>query len=373
MGKHRSTSALILVNILLILNIMAVISILCSYGAQYIDPRDSWLFALFGLLYPWILIANVLFVILWLFLWKKYALISLIAILIGWKQLNAMITFHRERPILLPGPNLSIITWNLHGFAGQMNVRGNVRPEITEYLSSENQDILCLQEFYIHEAVSSPVINRMAREWGLPYYYVKDYYNTDPQDSFTGLATFSRLPIIRAGFLQQQPDKYFGIYTDIVLEYDTFRIFNIHLASLRLGQKDVSFYYKLKKTETENINLKAGLFSILRKVKQSFITRASETDKLLEAIRQSPYPVLVCGDLNDSPFSFTYRQLTRSLSDAFLDAGEDFFGSTYDGALPNYRIDYILYDSHFKAFSYKKSDVTFSDHYPVTGLIMVAY
>ncbi|MFH1937003.1 MAG: endonuclease/exonuclease/phosphatase family protein [Bacteroidota bacterium] len=372
MGKHRSTSSLILINILLILNILAVLSIFCAYGAQYIDPRDSWLFALFGLLYPWILIANLCFVILWLFFWKKYALISLVAILIGWKQLNAMITIRLDSPILLPGQNLSIITWNLHGFAGQMNVKGNVRPEITEYLSGENPDILCLQEFYILEAEASPVIHSMASSWGLPYYYVEDYYLLDQHDRFTGLATFSRFPIIRSEPLKQQPNKCFGIFTDIILGHDTLRIFNIHLASLRLGQKDVRFYYKLKKTETENIDLKSGLFSILRKVKQAFLTRASETDKLLEAVRQSPYPVLVCGDLNDSPFSFTYQQLTHSLTDAFLEAGESFFGSTYDGALPNYRIDYILYDNHFKAFTYKKSDVTFSDHYPVSGLIVVA-
>ncbi|NQV01998.1 MAG: hypothetical protein HQ542_05095 [Bacteroidia bacterium] len=145
MRKRRNSSFLILVNILLVFNILAVLSIFCAYGAQYIDPRDSWIFALFGLLYPWILTANICFVLLWLFLRRKYALISLIAILIGWKQLNAMITFPSDSPILLPGRKISIITWNVHGFAGQMNVRGIVRPEVTEYLSGENPDLLCLQ------------------------------------------------------------------------------------------------------------------------------------------------------------------------------------------------------------------------------------
>ncbi len=371
MGKQRNRSSLILINILLILNLLAVISILCSYGAQYIDPRDSWIFALFGLLYPYILISNICFVVLWLFLKKKYSLISLIAILIGWKQLNAMIILPGESPVLLPGQNINLTTWNVHGFAGQMNVRGNVRPEITEYLSAEDPDLLCMQEVHIHEAEFTPVISRMARAWGLPYFYKKDYYQVDQNNGFNGIATFSRYPIIRTGFIEHQPKKCFGIYTDISLEKDTIRIFNIHLASLRLGQKDVDFYYQLKKTETENINIKAGLFSILKKLKHAFILRAAETDKLLEAIRLSPYPVLVCGDMNDSPFSYTYRQVTLSLTDAYREAGEGFFGSTYDGAMPNYRIDYILYDNHFKAFSYKKSDVNFSDHYPVSGLIMV--
>lgn len=371
MAKQPGKSSRILVTILLILNILAVISIFCSYAAQYIDPRDSWTFALFGLLYPYILISNIWFLLLWLFLWRKYALISLVAILIGWKQLNAMITFPEENPVLLPGKNISLVTWNVHGFSGQMNIRGNVRPEIIEYLSVENQDIVCMQEFHIYEADLDPVIKRMARVWGLPYFFVKDYYRKDKENGFNGIATFSRHPVVGTGFLEQKPKKCFAIYTDIRLEKDTFRLFNVHLASLRLGQDDVNFYYQLKKNETENISIKAGIFSILRKLKQAFILRANETDKLLEAIRLSPYPVIVCGDMNDSPFSYTYRQFSLILADAYREAGEGFFGSTYDGTMPNYRIDYIFFDDHFKAFSYKKKDVLFSDHYPVSGLIMV--
>ncbi|MBN1199638.1 MAG: endonuclease/exonuclease/phosphatase family protein [Bacteroidales bacterium] len=373
MGTSRNRFFLILVNILLAFNVLAVISILFSYGAQYINPRDAWIFALFGLLYPYLLILNIFFVFLWLFLRKRYALISLIAILAGWKQLNTMVTLPANNPILLPGQNISLTTWNVHGFAGQMNVRGNVRSEIIEYLSEKNPDLLCMQEVRIYEADVPPVFQRMSRAWGLPYHYEKDYYSPDQNNGFNGIVTFSRFPIIRSGSLDEQPKKCFGIYTDILLGNDTLRILNIHLASLRLRQSDVDFYYHLKKTETENIRIRAGIFSILRKLKLAFFQRADETANLLKAIKQSPYPVLVCGDMNDTPFSYTYKQLTSSLTDAYREAGEGFFGSTYDGALPNYRIDYILFDKHFKAFSYEKSDVTFSDHYPVSGLIMLAH
>jgi len=371
MGTNQKRTWQILINLLLIFNFLAVIAILCSYGAKYIDPRDFWLFSLFGLLYPYLLLLNICFVIMWLFLRNKYSLISLFTILLGWPQISAMMTLPSENPVLLPGQNINLTTWNVHGFAGQMNVRGNVRAEIVEYLSVENPDLLCLQEIHIYEADFIPVLRKMSNAWALPYDYEKDYYNPDRENGFNGIATFSRYPIIHKGYLEQQPKKCFGIYTDICLGKDTIRIFNVHLASLRLGQKDVDFYYQLKKTETENIDVKAGLFSILKKLKQAFLVRAAETDILIKAVDQSPYPTIICGDMNDSPFSYTYRQLTISLTDAYHEAGEGFFGSTYDGAMPNYRIDYILYDKHFKAFSYKKADVNFSDHYPVSGLIMV--
>jgi len=373
MATRKRPSWLILVNILILLNTGAVASLFCSYAAYYLDPRDTWIFALFGLLYPWILILNLTFVLLWLILWKKYALLSFIAILIGWDQLNAMIAMNYDIPVIPPGQNMSLITYNVHGFSGKAGTKRDFRAEVIEYIAGEQPDIFCLQEFHIREAETAPVIRKMIRAWDLPDHYIKNYYGNRKWNGINGIATFSRFPIVRHGTLEHQPSRRFAIYTDIVMEHDTLRLFNVHLASVRLGDQDVNFYSQLKKNETENVNLKKGLFNILRKLNTAFLLRATQTDILMHAIDNSPYPVLVCGDMNDSPFSYTYRQLTRNLTDSYKEAGKGFFGSTYDGALPNYRIDYILHDRYFKVLTYKKSNVTFSDHYPVSGLVMVDY
>ena len=373
MTAHKRTSWLILMNIILLLNILAVALLFSAYAAYYVDPRDSWIFAFSGLLYPWILILNLSFMFFWLILWKKYALLSFITILIGWNQLDAMIAMNYETAVIQPGHTYSLITYNVHRFLGESEIKRDVRAEITEYMSGERPDVLCLQEFYIHEADTSPVIRKMTHAWDLPYHYIKNYYKNPKWSGINGLATFSRFPILGHGTLEHPPSKRFAIYTDIIMENDTLRLFNVHLASLRLGQQDVNFYYQLKKNETENVNLKKGLFSILRKLKTAFQLRAVQTDIFIRTIENSPYPVLVCGDINDSPFSYTYHRLTQKLTDSYKEAGKGFFGSTYDGVLPNYRIDYILYDKHFKVFTYKKSQITFSDHYPITGLVMVDY
>ncbi|MFH1161093.1 MAG: endonuclease/exonuclease/phosphatase family protein [bacterium] len=373
MIKYRSKSAVIAVVFLVILNILAVLSLFCSYAAQYIDPREAWIFALFGLVYPWILIVNIAFVVLWLILWKKYAILSIIAILIGWNHLTTIIRFDYNSPVLLPGRNFSVITYNVHGFLGQENANRDVQKEIIEFLAKERPTILCLQEFRIRKAQIKPILRNMASAWQLPYWTVEDYYHTNPMGGLNGFATFSAYPVVHKGTLSYKDMSHFAIFSDIVMDQDTFRIFNMHLASLRLGKRDVDFYYQLKNTETENMHLKDGIFSILRKLKTAFRLRASQTEILLDAIQSSPYPVLLCGDMNDSPFSYTYRRLTEKLKDAYREAGEGFLGNTYDGALPNYRIDYILHGKHFKACLYKKMNVTFSDHYPVSGLLHVLH
>ena len=105
--------------------------------------------------------------------------------------------------------------------------------------------------------------------------------------------------------------------------------------------------------------------TIYSKLKKAFIIRANQVDVLKDYITRSPYPVIVCGDFNDTPGSYTYHQMTIGLHDSFCRAGSGFLGSTYAGNFPSFRIDYILYDDAFTANSYSRSDFDLSDHYPV--------
>jgi endonuclease/exonuclease/phosphatase family metal-dependent hydrolase len=76
--------------------------------------------------------------------------------------------------------------------------------------------------------------------------------------------------------------------------------------------------------------------------------------------------VLVCGDLNDTPSSYSYQVLTRGLNDSFKKAGNGLFGNTYGGNFPSFRIDYLLFDEKFEAYNYEKYIIYLSDHYPVS-------
>jgi len=358
---------------LLILNLLAVGGLICAYLAPYVDPRDNFIFALFGLLYPWLLLANMLFGIIWLIMWKRYAWISLIAILAGWNQLHAMAAWNSGERILTPGNNISLISYNVHGFLGPQDETRQIRSEVTEYLAEEHPDLLMLQEFKVREKETGPVLRAMSKKWELPYRAVTNYFQAAEGNGIIGIATFSRFPIIIKHNLEHAPGKRFAQICDLVIDQDTFRIMNVHLASLHLGQNDVEFYYQLRNNDADHIDLKKGVFSILRKLKAAFELRSVQVSLLTGEIMKSPYPVILAGDLNDTPFSFTYRKLTQLLTDSFREAGRDFPGNTYDGALPNYRIDYIMHDRHSKAFSYERKQVGFSDHYPVYVLLTLDY
>jgi endonuclease/exonuclease/phosphatase family metal-dependent hydrolase len=371
MVKSPHKGWLILKIILLAINLGAVIALFLSYGAFYIDPRSSWIFSLFGLLYPWILLFNIICIIFWLLFWKKYIWISIIAILIGWKQLNALFAINYDTQVMPPATTINVMTYNVHGFYGPINIHGKFRTEILEFLQGEHADILCLQEFHIREAQSDPVIKHMARKLNLPYAVALNYYANRKFGGINGLAIFSKYPIVYQGSLSLKNDSRFAIFADLVVEQDTIRVFNVHLASLHLNQNDVDFYYKLKEQNTSDVDMKKGTFSILKKLKSAFLLRAEQTDLLQYTIDNAPYPVIVCGDMNDSPYSYTYNILTDHLTDSYREAGKGFLGNTYDGPLPNYRIDYIMHDQHFTTYSYSKSEISFSDHYPVQTILLV--
>lgn len=92
--------------------------------------------------------------------------------------------------------------------------------------------------------------------------------------------------------------------------------------------------------------------------------RAFQARKVADHIKKSPYPVIVCGDFNDTPVSYAYRKVKGELKDAFVEAGWG-ISNSYNGELPSFRIDYILHDKKFKAVNYSRDRVVYSDHFPV--------
>ena len=85
---------------------------------------------------------------------------------------------------------------------------------------------------------------------------------------------------------------------------------------------------------------------------------------MAEKVHESPYPVILCGDFNDTPVSYTYHKLSRKLNDAFIGSGIG-MGTTFRGNFPYVRIDYMLYSNDFKAYRYQTGKINWSDHYPV--------
>ena len=92
--------------------------------------------------------------------------------------------------------------------------------------------------------------------------------------------------------------------------------------------------------------------------------RSRQVDELSAHINSSPYPVIICGDFNDPPYSYAYSRISQYLQDTFLEKGKG-FGISYNGSFIPYRIDYILHSNYFECLKYSMVRKKLSDHYPI--------
>ena len=355
--------------IILAVNGLAILLLLLSYLAVHISPARNWVLPFFSLTYPYILLVNILFVLFWAIRRKWVLILSLVVILAGWNHMGRMFRISGTRDLEPGYQYIKVTSYNVKNLSNDNvdlldpNVRGN----IIGFLGGTGSDIICLQEMMIIHPDPDAFIDSLSRVLDLPYHAFARY--TDKKSRFIdAIFTFSRYPIVGSGEVENQNQLAYAIYSDIVIEGDTVRLLNLHLESFRLRHEDYTFISELDLQFDKDENIRENSIRILKKFKTAFKKRSEEADKLSEVIVQSPYPVLVCGDFNDTPNSYVYHALSEGMTDAFMESGAG-FGNTYLGKVPSFRIDYILHDDHFHSRDFRRELVRFSDHFPITSYI----
>jgi endonuclease/exonuclease/phosphatase family metal-dependent hydrolase len=355
--------------IILILNIFFAIGLLLSYLSLYISPERNWFMPFFGLLYPYFLLINILFSLYWIIRLKLYFIISLLLVLIGWQLIQRTVQFkvgsessHDEGAFL-------VMSYNVRNMCNNNMLIPDlkIRDAILDVLADAKPDILCLQEFESFGDNPLQFIDSMARGLGLSYYEFTRY-NEEHTRRIDAIITFSRFPILSSTSVKKDDLHNYCLINDLQIGNDTVRLFNIHLESVRLKHEDYTFIKDLDLQFEEEENIQEGSRRIFKKLSSAYSRRASQVRNLDGYLSSSPHPVILCGDFNDTPCSFTYQILAEGKEDAFIESGTG-LGNTYAGTLPSLRIDYILYDQVFTSRSYATGREKLSDHYPITSLI----
>lgn len=353
------------VKALIFFNILAIIALFLSYGASKIDPQTFWYLTLFGLAYPFIVLANVVFVVIWLLLKRWYFVCSLLLILLGYQPLTRTFGFRfaQTTDALADSNTIKLMTYNVHNFRTQEGILDTaLSVNFFEMLRSENPDIVGFQEFFSRSKGRFNFKDSVLKILTSKSYY---YNRTDFNDyESTGLAIFSKYPVKDSGYITFDSlaagNK--AVWVDVLKNEQVFRVYSVHLASISFQPEDYSFINDVK----TDLNKKDVISSkrIVKKLKNAFVKRSSEIKELKEHIQTCSTPYLIMGDFNDTPASYALAQLTKGLKNAFQEKGSG-LGKTYNGAFPNFQIDYILASNQFDFHSYKVIRKNLSDHYPV--------
>lgn len=333
---------------LLVLNILLVLCTLLAYASPFVHPEANRIPGLFGLVFPILFFLNLLAILFWLSFGRWYALISLICLGIGYQRIGKFIQLgiHKNEKY---SQILRIATYNVFSFHDVTHTESAVKQTFQQIVKDLGEpDILCLQESVLIGRKNAPVGD---------YRYVFQIPNC-------GTVLLSRYPILKSTRIEFDDVFSLSGWIDVLFREDTLRVIGLHLLSNRITEESEQILEERRFRDSKTWMIAGGL---VRKYSIASAMRAYQSEQIRAYINQSPYPVIVVGDFNDTPQSYAYATVCGDdMQDSFVEKGGG-IGTTYGGSIPGLRIDYILVDEHFSVTDHRVLKLDYSDHYAVVA------
>ncbi|MBO5331603.1 MAG: endonuclease/exonuclease/phosphatase family protein [Alistipes sp.] len=345
--NQRSATGLIIDILVGVITLVVVALFLTTLFVPSLDPRQHGEVSTLGLVAPIIYAMQAALTLYWIVRWRPFIAVMMVFVsLLGVFQLSLFYKLELRRvysePNLKPRYDkkaLKVMSYNVRSFIDDNRERQ--MDSIVKIIKAVNPDILCLQEMGFSDIADSLL------EPLKPMPHSLSRVNLSP-------AIYSRYPIIKASRMDTLKNF---VWADIVIKKDknnedTIRVFNNHLHSTAIRRDDSNYIENHEYLEGDSLG---KVHSMVKRLTENNRVRAEQADTLAALVAASPYPVIVCGDFNDTPVSYTYRTVARTLNDPYRKVGRG-YSHTYRGFFDMLRIDYIFYSDEFEALSYEVVD-----------------
>ena len=325
----------LLEKILFLINAIVASALLLALFLVYVSPISFPQLSVLSLAVPLLKILNLLFVVYWFIKLKKHLFLSLAILCLGWMISSPIYIFKSKTESA--SNDLTIMSYNVKMFSYyQLHTDSLIPKKTIDFIKQKDPDILAIQEYY-----QSPKINL-----NYPFKFVK----TKSKNNKFGLAIFSKHKILNSGSFDFKNSGNNIIFCDILKDNDTIRVYNLHLESLKINPDKEYF------GEANNEKL-------FGRLQHTFKKQAHQTEEFLEHEKKWKKKKIICGDFNNTAFSWVYKKIANDKKDAFIEAGNG-FGKTFDYPFP-LRIDFILTDNSITINEFNTFRVKYSDHFPI--------
>ncbi|MEY8486227.1 endonuclease/exonuclease/phosphatase family protein [Parabacteroides sp.] len=338
----------------------AVLSVLCLLGGYYADGICIWLSFLTLLVWP-ILAGNLLLLVVQLFTKKKWkSIVPLFAILLHTDYLLAVYQppyWNEPATSEQEGTPLTVVTYNASHFYWDRKYTMN---EAAAYIKKLQPDIVCFQEapgdgYYHRDSI------RCAFDYVL-YKYISRRTDHSP------VTIYSRYPIHSVKAIYYKDSWNMSLIADVRINNQYIRVINNHFETT-----SVNAYRGIITAPGKSLKVRAkAVKDLVLKMKSNYQKRAIQADSIHAEIQRSPYPVIVCGDFNDTPASYTYHRVRKDLTDGFQDAGNG-YQYTFRQLYRLWRIDYIFHSICLNGIDCFSPETSFSDHNMVIWKGVIEY
>jgi endonuclease/exonuclease/phosphatase family metal-dependent hydrolase len=321
-----------------VFNMVLTVLTFIAYILPFLAPKLFPFLSVFTLVMPLMLILNFLFFLYWLLQTKRQMLLSGLVLLLGITFISKCYKFSSKN---LPEDkaDFTLMSYNVRMFNLYEWLPDTDIPEkIKAFVKDQNADIVCLQEYTKRGNVKFP---------GYKHKFIFG------RDRISGQAILSRYPIIDSGHIEFPNSGNNVVFADIKRGKDTLRVYSMHLQSVKISP-DIHETIDEEKSKV-----------IFRRLSDAFKKQQLQAEMFEKHKSECHYPMIICGDLNNSAFSYVYRSVKGKMKDAFEEAGKG-FGKSYNYKYYPARIDYIFTDKSIDVKQYTTFD-TFanSDHFPV--------
>lgn len=340
--------------IVLVVNALCVVAMVACVYSSCLPPQYHPRWSLLGLLFPVFLCTNILFVLFWLFFKWKYASLSLLGLLLcfGTARAYLPVNFRSEAP----DDAIKIMTYNagMFGFADGHTWEDN---PVLEMILNSDADIVCLQEI---GGFGAAVNRGELRQDKYPYTVMDN-----------GLACLSKFPILSKRRIKYTSWGNSSFAYELRVGQDTVLLVNNHFESYKLSRADKALYKDVL-TNPQNAEGNSDLKNLIGRMMRSNKTRGAQVDSVktyLDANAPNYRHVIVCGDFNETPVSYSHNRLTENLNDAFASSGNG-LGFTYRRNGMFFRLDHILVNDAVKVHdAHVDYSTDASDHYPMCASV----
>ncbi|MGL5957558.1 MAG: endonuclease/exonuclease/phosphatase family protein [Phocaeicola sp.] len=327
-----------------------------SFFAGRIDPNENIYAAYIALFNPLLVVTNLSLLILWLFRFRMWIIFPILGLLANYNYLSGMLQIY-NRTKYANETTLSVVTYNVHSFGGE--ITGYSAKEFLEIIKEKEVDVICFQEYAGNGDFTTKDIYELYSSY-FPYSFIPENQSN---------AIYSRYPIRQTQSLRFQETNNNATWVDLEVNRATVRVINVHMQTTnfdrmrsQVSKARVNIGYESKDKIIASY-LNEG-------VKENMLKRVSQAKMVQELVHATDYPIILCGDFNDSPGSYVYETLRSSLKDGFKTAGIG-YAATYRRLYNLFRIDYLFHSSNMTGIRYEVIPFEMSDHNPV--FLMVSF
>ena len=322
---------------------------MAGYFVPYADPAVYPSMPFLGLAIPALLILCALFII-WLIFKRQFIwlLFPILAIAANYRYLNGM--FQYSPPASAAGKTMKIMTLNAGAVHQEVRL---ILDDILLHAREEEVDIICFQEF-----------NGIRGMPGLDSLFGAYPSRSKPDrgDGKLLLAVFSKYPITDWQIIPFENSCNDGLWCDLSIDGRPVRIVNVHMQTTSITQSR-ALIEGIK--ENYVIGDLHGVNQLQNTIQSNFVKRAEQARQVHAIVQSTRSPLILCGDFNDTPVSYTYQTIRGDLlKDGFKSCGNG-YGYTFHGFFDLLRIDFILYSQGIHPVSYYSLPQEWSDHNPV--------